>query len=302
MLSAHRRRETLATIFPLVRRSVALARSDSLYRNSTFLAANALANALAGFVFWVIAARIVSSKAVGLAAAVVSVGSLVAAFSYLGFDNALIKYLPTSPTKDRDANTALTISGVASIVGVGIALAIAAASGSQLRQLTSSPLSILAFATLCLMTCWNSLTNIVFIADRIAQYVLLTTLAFSFVRYPFLFILRHDGYSDVTVAWLIGLVLSVVLSFLILYKVTGYMYRPSFDVLSARRMVRFASANYVSSVASNIPALLLPSIILNCDRTAICRVLLCRVPHNHLHLHATPSGVPVAVRRGLEGP
>jgi O-antigen/teichoic acid export membrane protein len=257
------RRHALENLFSLIRRSLALARSDSLYRNSTFLAANAATNALLGFSFWAIAARLLSAQAVGLAAAVITVATLVATFSYLGFDNALIKYLPTSSAKDHDTHTGLTLAGAAAIIGASIALTIAADSGSKLRILVSSPFSIAAFGALCLLTSWNSLTNVVFIADRTAQYVLLTTVVFCVARLPFLFLFNHGGYSDATSGWLIGQGVSVFASFFILYKVSGYRYRPSFDIPAARRMVHFAAANYVSSLAAALPPLVFPSVILS---------------------------------------
>ena len=257
------RRQTLAAISPLVRRSLALARSDSLYRNSTFLAANAVISAVMGFVFWAVAARTLSPQAVGVAAAVVTAATLVASFSFLGFDNALIKYLPTSSTKDQDTHTGLTVTGAASIAGACIALAIAAESGSKLRLLVSSPWSMMAFGGLCFLSSWNYITNVIFIAGRVAQYVFLTTVAFCVVRLPLLFLFEHDGYAGATLAWLIGSAASVVASFFILYRVSDYSYRPSFDLPGARRMVRFAAANYVSGAASSLPALVFPSLILS---------------------------------------
>ena len=256
------RRHALANFSSQIRRSLALARSDSLYRNSTFLAANAVFTALLGFSFWVIAARLLSPQAVGLAAAIISIATLVATFSYLGFDNALIKYLPTSSAKDHDTHTGLTLAGATAIIGASIALTIAADSGSKLRILVSSPFSIAAFVALCLLTSWNSLTNVVFIADRTAQYVLLTTVVFCVARLPFLFLFNHGGYSDATSGWLIGQGVSVFASFFILYKVSGYRYRPSFDIPAARRMVHFAAANYVSNLAAALPSLVFPSVIL----------------------------------------
>jgi O-antigen/teichoic acid export membrane protein len=252
-----------ASISSLTRRSLAVASSDSLYRNSTFLVANAATSALFGFLFWAIAARLLTPQAVGLATAIVTAAALVASFSYLGFDSALIKYLPSSATRDHDTHAGLTLTGLASLVGSAIALTLAAESGSGLKLLISSPLTAAAFATMCLLSCWNAITNSVFIAERMAQYVFLTTLAFCLVRFPFLFLLRHDGYTDATTAWLVGLVANLAASFLILAKRSGYRYKPSLDVHVARRMVGFASANYVSSVAGTLPQLLFPSVILS---------------------------------------
>jgi O-antigen/teichoic acid export membrane protein/CelD/BcsL family acetyltransferase involved in cellulose biosynthesis len=72
---------------------VRIARTDSLVRNSLFMMATTVATGLLGYVFWIVAARVFSSVAVGTASAVVSLCSTVALLTYLGPSAMLIERL-----------------------------------------------------------------------------------------------------------------------------------------------------------------------------------------------------------------
>jgi len=71
----------------------------SFYRNTVFLMLSSGTNAVLGFAFWVLAARLYKPEDVGLASAAISAMSLLALFSSLGMGYGLIKFLPTSGEK-----------------------------------------------------------------------------------------------------------------------------------------------------------------------------------------------------------
>jgi len=81
-----------------MRKRLAEAWNEPLYRNSLYLIFNSLIMALFGFVFWSIAAKQFSSEDVGLATAVISAVSLVANLSLLGFNVSILKF------KDKSLN------------------------------------------------------------------------------------------------------------------------------------------------------------------------------------------------------
>src|SRR6185437_4704409 len=59
--------------------------SDSLFRNSMYLMLSTAIQALFGFFFWIINARLFTATEVGLATTIISIGTLITSLSLLGF-------------------------------------------------------------------------------------------------------------------------------------------------------------------------------------------------------------------------
>lgn len=72
-----------------------------LYRNSLYLMANTVAVALLGFVFWATAARLYPAESVGTGATLVTASLLLANAGLLGFNAAVIRYLPGASDPKR---------------------------------------------------------------------------------------------------------------------------------------------------------------------------------------------------------
>ena len=90
--------------------------NDPLRKNALFLIANTAVLSILGFVFWMIATRVYSPSDVGLASATIAAIGLIAMFGMLGFDIALIRFLPNAKEPDKIINTSLTITGIFSLI------------------------------------------------------------------------------------------------------------------------------------------------------------------------------------------
>jgi O-antigen/teichoic acid export membrane protein len=88
---------------------------DHLYRNSMFLVLSRLLNATAGFLFWVVAAKLYSITEVGTATALISSLGLIMLFSRFGFDFSLIRYV-VNADKNKVFNTSLVITTIAAAI------------------------------------------------------------------------------------------------------------------------------------------------------------------------------------------
>ena len=75
--------------------------NDYLYTNSLWLIGSTVILTGFGFFFWTICARLFSSEQVGVASTLISVLELLAALSILGFNVALIKYVPQAKEKNH---------------------------------------------------------------------------------------------------------------------------------------------------------------------------------------------------------
>ncbi|MDV3104087.1 lipopolysaccharide biosynthesis protein [Thermococcus waiotapuensis] len=85
-----------------------------LYRNSIYISLSSLTTALAGFIFWAIAARLYPEGDVGVASAVVSALNLTFQLSMLGMGSSLIRFYPEY--REKAMETALFVTTIASLV------------------------------------------------------------------------------------------------------------------------------------------------------------------------------------------
>lgn len=84
-----------------------------LYRNSVYISLSSLTTAIAGFLFWAIAARLYPAEDVGVASAVVSALNLTFNLSMLGMNFAIIRFYPEY--KERAVGSALIITSMAGV-------------------------------------------------------------------------------------------------------------------------------------------------------------------------------------------
>jgi len=87
---------------------------DPFYRNSIAMMLNSAFGAFFGLLFWIVAARTMPSKDIGLAA--ISAAALIVALSRLGLDAGLVRYLPESKNKNGLYGTIVMVTLVLALV------------------------------------------------------------------------------------------------------------------------------------------------------------------------------------------
>jgi len=90
--------------------------SDPLYRNSIAIMLNSAFGAFFGLLFWIVAARTMPAKDVGLATAAISAAALIIGLSRLGLDAGLVRYLPESKNRNRLYSTIAIVTLVLALV------------------------------------------------------------------------------------------------------------------------------------------------------------------------------------------
>ena len=86
-------------------------RQNHLVRNSIYLMLNSGLQAAAGFVFWIISARLFSVTDVGLATALFSVLGVTAFAALLGLNSTVVRYLPQSSNPNVLMTASMAIVG-----------------------------------------------------------------------------------------------------------------------------------------------------------------------------------------------
>ncbi|MFZ3167762.1 MAG: hypothetical protein WA130_09120 [Candidatus Methanoperedens sp.] len=90
--------------------------TDPLYRNSLALMLNSAIGAFFGLLFWIVAARAMPAKEIGLATAAISAAALIVGLSKLGLDAGLVRYLPESKNKNGLYSTIVIVTLVLALV------------------------------------------------------------------------------------------------------------------------------------------------------------------------------------------
>jgi O-antigen/teichoic acid export membrane protein len=239
---------------------------DPLYRNSVLLIANTVVTTGLGFFFWMVVARYYTEYEVGVSAAIIAAVNLLAMLSLLGFDAALIRFLPKAEDPTRMINTCLTINGALALVLTGIFLAGVDIWSPATSFVRNDPWFLLAFIAFAF--CWplSALVHRVFIARRRAEFSLAKNTIFSLLKLPLPILLALFFHAfGIVGSWGIAIAIAFVLSlWLFLPRVEkGYRPWPTIDLGVIRQIWRYSAGNYVVALFGTAPGLLLPIIIVN---------------------------------------
>ena len=212
----------------------------------------------AGFLFWVIAAKLYSVEDVGKATALISSLSLIMLLSRLGFDNSLIRFISGSD-QDEVFNTVLTITSLSTLAICLIYLAA--------DSLLQSPLipDIGCGFVFTVVAVFNSVTLItgnMFLALRSARNYLMQNIVLC-LRLLFLFplIYVHSFGIFLSLGLCYGLA-SLQAAFSLKNKGIRVR-RPAVSKSFVKKSIKFSLGNYVSSNLNQAPGYMLPILVLH---------------------------------------
>lgn len=236
---------------------------DPLYRNSIYVMGSNLIMAVLGFAFWIIIARLFPAHNVGIATALISMVSLLSNFSLLGFNVSLIRYLPKSTQKDEKINSSLLLVVLASLISSAVFIGGLPLFSPKLVFLQTDPLYIITFFIFVISISLSSLLDSIFTAYRSSGNILIKSFILSTLKliFPLIFLIvgAYGIFASVALANLIG----VFAGFVILLSKFGYKPSLSYNKDVVKKMASFSAGNYISGFFSQVPALVLPLLIIN---------------------------------------
>lgn len=237
--------------------------NDSLYRNSIYLMLSTAVMSFFGFFFWIINARLFTSEEVGIATTLISVMTLITNFSLLGLGNSLIKYLPSSDSKNDKINTAFMLVGITSIVISLIYLVFIGSFSPKLLFVLENPVLSLLFVIIILVSALNQILENVFIAYRSSKYVLIKNTVLSVVKLVIPFILIGLGAYGIFMSFGISIIIAALIGLGFLFIKFNYTIQPLIRMSIVKRMVKFSLGTYAAGFIGGLPALVLPVVITN---------------------------------------
>lgn len=240
-----------------IKKLIGLVYKDHLYRNSVYLIVNNLITAGFGFFFWMICARLFTTVQVGYATTIISAIGLVGAFSFLGLNVALIRYLPKAKDKARLIGSCINLTALVAILAALIFLLLVPILSPKLMFMVNSKIYFIMFVVYTLFWVLFSMVNSVFIAARKAKMVLIKSIIFSVCKLVLPMLLVFLGSFGILGAYYISALIGFGFTlFFLKYKLVV-------DFGLIKKMFTFSASNYVAGIFGMMPGLVLPLMITN---------------------------------------
>ncbi|GAB6136351.1 lipopolysaccharide biosynthesis protein [Thermococcus prieurii] len=223
-----------------------------LYRNSVYISLASLATAVAGFLFWTVAARLYRADDVGVASAIVSAINLVFTLSMMGMNFAIIKFYPKY--KEKTIGSAIPLTSISALffsVFYGLFMLHSESFGATVTKKFFA-----IFVAFSIVGTLYNIFSIYAIAKRQAHHSFIQSILFS-GRFVFLFLLVSFGIMGIVSSFGLGLLLGLVYA---LIFVDGIVVKPDKNFL--KDAFRFSLGNYIANIANVAPNYIMPTIVL----------------------------------------
>lgn len=226
-------------------------------RRASALMMSTVASAALGFAFWLVAARFLPAHTVGLGAALVSSMTLLASVAQLNLASLYARFLPTAGPRSRS----LVLGGAAAAAATGVVGAVVFAA---LGQDTGQWPWLFGLAVVA--------SALHFIADGVlnglgrAAAVPVRTVAASAGKLALLAGLGiagvHLSGEHVLLVWTLPVVVVVAATaWVVLRRLVPAHSRGASEPIDRRELVRFAGAEYVNAIVTNLVSFLPPVLV-----------------------------------------
>jgi len=234
--------------------------ADHLYRNSIAFVLNSFLSAFYGLLFWIMAARLMSTSEVGISTVVIAAGTMITYLSKLGMDTGLLRFLPMSKDRNTMLNTILMLTLFLSIsISLAYLVGLDLFSPAQ-RFLRESwlPLIFLCFVALVAII---GIQNAAIAALRRADLMLVQNSILG-VRIPLLLFMAAMGFTGIMLSFNIAYLVAFIAGIAILYM-HGIGFKPAMRLSSIKESFRFSFGSYIADIWAILPSTVLPIIIVN---------------------------------------
>ncbi len=241
---------------------------NALFRNAYYLMASSLATSGLSFVFWIIATRLYSTEAVGLAGAIVPMIAFTAELSGLGMGFGLMRFLPAAGEKAGTMiNTSVFFQLFSSVAAALIFILGINWWSPALSMVRGNFIYASAFVLFVLTWALLNLLKNIFTAYSTSKYVLACELVSRVVAIGLLSVSAAMLFSQGVVASQgVANVVALAIAFALLLRILarkGWRPQLRFDREVFKKVLPFSVANYMGGMLNNLPGWLMPVMVLN---------------------------------------
>lgn len=238
-------------------------RQDIVLQNSLYIMASTVVMAVFGLIFWSINARLFSTEQVGLGASLIAIVTYMSTFSQLGFDSALVRFLPGSKTKHKVIDTSLVIAGLSALTITTFFVLLLPFISPKLAAVMPTPLASISFIFAMVLITNNTLTDSIFIAFQDAKFILWIDVVLGMIRIVLPFALVTYGAFGLFAAHAGAVSAAALLSMAIIVARYRYRFKPVLDRPLVKELVKYSTGTYLASLGSALPLMVLPILVTN---------------------------------------
>lgn len=239
-----------------------------LYRNGYALIINAISTSFLGALYWIIAARLYTTEAIGINAATISTMTFLSSAARFYLDGALIRFLPRSGKgAARLIQNSYLIGGLASAVIAAIFLAGLNFWAPALGFLHGSLAIAATFLVATIASCIFVQQDGALVGLRQAHWVPVENILFSSAKILLLALLvKTLPAYGIFVSWVIPLIIAILpVNLLIFKKLLPRHIQQSNEAetgVDGRQVARYASGLYAGYIFSAASLRLMPLVVL----------------------------------------
>ena len=237
------------------------------YTNAIYIWTTNIVLGLLGLAFWVLAARIYSTKQVGLATSLVQSMVLIGRLCFLGLGMSMVRYI--SQSKDsgiRLINSSTVITVILTLFASIIYLVGIPLWAPALRPLCEQPYTIILYVVFTVCLSISALYDQVFVGIRQSKYLLIKCTILSVIRVALICSLAFiPGYFGIVTAYSIPTILGVIIIATVVFRRIIPSFRLTFARLSElpAGFKSFTIINHFAFLFLYAPTSLFPIILLN---------------------------------------
>ncbi|VVB91063.1 Polysaccharide biosynthesis protein [uncultured archaeon] len=238
--------------------------ADSILKNSMHLIVTNFLSLVLGFFFWMIATRFYLPKEIGIISAILSSMLLISTLSTIGLPSAMTFYLPIySKDANKIINSSLIISIIISVIFSLIFLFGIDTWAPDLKPVLGNLELTVIFIIATIMTTVSLLMAGIFTAGKRSSFQMIKENVFNTIKIFLLVLFAGFGAIGIFISWSVGLIASMVIGFILLYKLWKYIPNSfNFPINSIiKDMAKFSFGVYIAGIFSNLPKLIFPILI-----------------------------------------
>jgi len=238
---------------------------DPLFKNSYYIILTSGSVSIFGFIFWIIVARLYIPNDVGLASAILSMSSLICAFSTLGLNYSIIRFFSQRDDRIDMINSCFSLVGLFTIIFTIIVLITLQYWSPTLISLKENYFLLVSFIIFTVLYALFSLQSNVFIAARVMNLSFFQNLVFNLLRLPLPLFFISFGVLGIVSSWTIATALTFLIGslWLIPKVIPEYRRIPKLNKRILIEIMPYSFGNYISGVLGSLPTMIMPLLIVN---------------------------------------
>jgi O-antigen/teichoic acid export membrane protein len=240
---------------------------SNLVINSYLIMVTRAIGSVTGFIFWVLAARLILPGEIGLASSVIAASLLIANLAQLGYGYGLVRFLPNSSNPAELINLALETTTILCIALSLLFLSSLNIISPDLVIVRSYLFLMLGFIILSVTTSLGQILNWIFFARQKFTLSLIYITVQSLLAIGLLFILanRKSDFHAIIYAYTGASVICLILStwFFLQRAEPGYRFFLVFPFLKRSQFTNYLLSSYLTDQALKGLNTLLPLLVLN---------------------------------------